>query len=1201
MKKYTLLVIATLISSLALQGCSPKAKPRYEHEPKREWTPTAAPAEVAASSQEFNSFDIDRAYQILRHPEKSKAGMWTEIVKPLSRIVLNANYTENPAYRTTRLSQMVTVFNHALLTILREKPAYVSAQDLAKLKRDYVNTLFSGCSRDLRRDCMAEEVFQDNRTAPILVLIAGDSDSAIEAELKKSQSPRSCVETSETCRTLVEDRYRLLAMAHRASKANRTKDDDYAFAYLKYSRLYAFLMDYWRRQPQAGGRGRAEPTSLMTGYLSEVHGGIFETLIAQYKPKSFSDPEFRAFVENFNPWVYSNKQADLFRYGTRIMFEMAAQCCLYEDAARTKLNDSVKVAIAEAQEKGDDFGLSFSQIIRDIKKDGNEQVFKNLRIEDVLKKLEQDEGRRKNGGNPEFFNEYFFIIDRLFREHLESSEVKMVLDNTNQERALKQLPAIIQTYVKVYLAYMIVETNRFMSSIYHSDSIGSDEIFQEAILKSRDISGRWLKIQNRIEMLDKFLGSYFKGRNLLSEEYNETTRLLKSVNRNVHYLSVYPNMMVMTYYLAKMKGKITVRTWWGAAFEIPADTILDVFFDGGIQSVWFRFGNDPVLLSREMILYALHYMLSTNTLQTFVAKDDKGEGTNRSKFFDLIFTKYLDENIRQLGDKILEYERATIGHPGFANVDTLCAYETFRPGAGLPPKVQISLLELDRYTYSGAGANSVNLELGNLLGQSSTAAEMIRNEIDDRITYVHAMVDIIEADLLRTGQIKAKGDAHPDLKTVRAHLGTLEDLKRSLAKLYIRHHKRYFDCLMDLKEIEQRRMNRLYEEERAHLGKIYDLMEPLSKIQDEAALGQKVNEINTSYFRKEGSGYRFDRLDGRTYRMSKFDLLMRMKARVEADIFMQPTDREKTVYGQDLARLQRQRRVSVFSPPGLERDPIVETAQDAEVYLRDSKEEFIKQGMTLLNGKTNSFIQWHGQVTSETDLSTYLATLREYFLMGPVRVPKEDCRTQPCESEVLEVSARDLIDAYIRAVASLSLDEFDVQNAREFGVDGKKGKAYFEELLFEKDSYTRQPLFFSLMKSTVSDAKIKLDQAGPVQEALEFAQTINNLGVFLFEPWPEVKEAIRQRYGSRAHRVLNRINQLFVTMKEAEDGTKRVEDLSPRLKLPFYLQDGQPVYWLESGVPPMVDRQTIEDLRIRWDNFVQRTGNFYGTRPPSGR
>ena len=1228
MKKQLLSISLALSAALALSACSPpENKPRYEHEPAKEWVPKKTPRDLSVSSQEFFDYDLSKAYAVLKEPQKGKAGLLTVILRPLRRFVLNGVFVETPKYRTTQLSQMIHVFNNALLKVMVEKPAYMDGKELAELKQAYYNTVFSGCSRDLKYDCVNDDIFRDNRTTAILVMIASEQDAKIDAELKTAGSTKDCIETSKICRDSVEERYRILAMGNRTKKS-RLKDEKYTFAYLKYSRLFAFLMDFWRRQPKkliAFGT-ITEATGMATSYLTEVHGGIFETLIGHYKPQDLNDPEFKTFVENFNPWVYSNKDADLFRYGTRVMFEMAAQCCLYTDSKKIEINQSVKDAIELSQKEKDDFGLSFSQIVADIKKadvkkaidelealdgpdstspgtdstekpkkKGNEQIFKNLRMEAELKRVEDKD--------PELFNEYFFMVDRLFREHLDSAEVLMLLRSANQERALEMIPKIIQTYVRVYLVYMIVETNRFMSTIYNSDTIGSDEVFQEAILKSREISTRWLTLQSRIDMMDKFLGSYFKGKNLLTAEYTKTSELLKSVNRNVHYLSVYPNMIVMTYYLAKMGGKITVRTWWGASFEIPADTILDVFFDGGVEKIWFRFGNDPVLLSREMILYALHYALGTNTLETFVAKDDKSDGSDRSKFFEVIFTKYLDENIRDLGKKILAYERDTFGHKKFASSELMCAYEEAPAGASLPEPEKISLLKLDRYTYSGAGDNGVNAVLSKLLTASQTSANKIRTEIENRVTYVQTMIDIIEGDLLRTGKIKEKGDSHSDLTVVRGHLKTLEELKRQLAHIYVRNHQGYFDCFMKLREIEQRRMNRLYEEERIHLGTIYDKLAPLADIQDEAVLNQKIEEINQNFFRKAGSGYRFDKFLGKVYRMSKYDLLMRMKKRIESDIFLTPTPREEKVYGKEsLKDYVRRRRVSVYIDEQVERDPMVQNGLDAPVYFRGSREEFIVQGMRLLNGKTGSFVQWHGQVYGESNLKSYLSTLREFFLMGPVEIFPEGCdedsELEECKPEILEVSAKDLIDAYVTSVASFSMNEFDLQNAREFGVDGKRSMDFFEDLIFEKDSMISRPLFYTLMKDIYADAQIKLDTPGPINEAKTFAQTMNNLQVFVFDPWSEVKESIRTNYGNRSHTILDRVSLLFAEMQNLEDTTKSVNELHPGLAMPYYVVKDVDKHWFKgTGRPVMVDGQTATDLGILRDDFVQKTGNFYRTRP----
>ena len=51
----------------------------------------------------------------------------------------------------------------------------------------------------------------------------------------------------------------------------------------------------------------------------------------------------------------------------------------------------------------------------------------------------------------------------------------------------------------------------------------------------------------------------------------------------------------------------------------------------------------------------------------------------------------------------------------------------------------------------------------------------------------------------------------------------------------------------------------------------------------------------------------------------------------------------------------------------------------------------------------------------------------------------------------------------------------------------------------------------------------------------------------------------------------------------------------PRLKLPFYLQEGRPVVWYSSNAP-MVDSLKRNDHKIQIEDFARRTDNFFKTR-----
>lgn len=1200
--------LALILMGLFLfSACVPKTNPRLVHEPKKEWVPSKTPQDLSVESKEFYAYDLAKVYEALGASDA--VDLLEKIVKPLSRFVLNRTYIESPQY-FHRLSEMLAIFNKGLLILLTERKSQTNLTEMEKLKELYYATVFSGCSRDLREDCINRNIFSsDGRTSKILVVLATDLDDQINRELKKAKSPRDCINGSEICRTLIEERYRRLAMAT-ATKRNKLKDEEFSFAYLKYSRVYALLMDWWQDKSREKKDSDSENGlgDMSLSYLNTVHGKIFEILISDFRPKDLNDPEFREFVENFNPWTYSNKSADLFRYGTQIMFDLGARCCLYQDTEKRKLNPSVVQAIEESQRESDAFGPSFSQIVLDIQKSAGFEIFQNLGIE--------NEARRILERDPKFFNEFFFVVDRLFRDHLNHTQIQRVLANSNRSSAFDKLPEVVSIYVRMHLVHMIVETNKFMSDIYNSNSVGSDQVFQEAILKSRDISSRWLSLQSRIDVMDKFLGSYFKGQNAFSESYLKTSKMLQAVNRNVHYFSVYPNMIVMTYYLAKMRGSVKAQTWWGKTIDIPADTILGELFEGRMVDLWFRFGVDPEVLSKEMILYSFQYMMSTNTLNTFVAKEDSSKNainsngpatSNRSKFFDLIFTKYLDEVLRELNDDVLKFERDTLGSEMFNEVKQVCQYESQPKGSGSAPHLMINFLNLSRYTYSGAGKNGINEMLLEFLGGALKPAKSIRTVIDQKMGYLLTMVDLIEADLLRSKKIAKRGDSHPDLVKVREYLDNLESLKKRFMKFFISNHRNYLDCFLTLSEIEQRRMNRIYEEERQHLGRIYDIISPLAGEKEASNRAKYVNEV---YFRNKDSGYRFDRIDGLTYRMSKYDLLVRIKKSIENDIFMNPSERERQVYGEDLSRLQRPRFVEVHMPPGLDREDLVSKGTSLSISYRlgMQKAEFIKQGMAVFNSKADAFVEWNGQVASESGMKSYLETLVELYLIGGNRSNRESCsgRDESC-SDSLVVTADDLIEVYLRILGSYTLNEFDVENAQDMGFDGKMPKNFFEEWIFEKTSLARLPLFYGLMNSVYETAGIRIDGngknqsysrwTGPVVEATSFARTLNNLGVFIFSPGPEVQEAVRLRYGSRAHHALSRVQDIFDKIWNLEVSDKKFIDLYPRLKQPFYMEDRVPVYWWSKGESlSLVDRQKVENLQVIKKSFIQQTDNFYQTK-----
>ena len=1207
--KHSKLLLLTF-SLLVLAGCTdPKGGQRQEHEDAKVWTPTHTPEDSEVKAQEFSTFDLAAAYQSLKD---TKSDLTESVLRPLSQIVLNAKFIESAKYRNARLSEMISLFNTVFVIEFNKSPRSAKFNDL---KNDYYNTVFAGCSRDLRTDCINAVVFSsDARHTHVMALLAGELDSGIEVELKAAGSPDICINAhmpkylgkvtyanDQTCRNLVEERYRRLAMGVR--KRSQFQDKDYSFAYLKYARLFAIYLAWAKDQPSTTNDRHA---SMSQSYLAEVHSQIFETTISKYTPENINAPEFHTFVENFKPWGFSRKNSDLFQYGTGVMFDLATKCCLYVDAAKTQMSPSLGQAIADSQKDVDAFGPSFVQMIDDIKKDHQDHLFKNLGLVELVAKIEQSRVALRDPSKPlpagTFFNEYFYIVDRLFRGHLSTDEIGMVLRNSNSARARVELPAMISNYVKIYLVYMVMETNRFMATIYSSD-IASDKIFEEALTRSREISGKWYNIQAQAELLDKLMSSYFRNLLISPPEYRATDDMLKALNRNIHYFAAYPQKIVMTYFLSKMKGTVTVRTWFGTV-EVDADKILKEFFDGGVRSPWFRFGKDPEALDRLMLLYSLEYMLSTEGLKAFVAKDEVNvAGSERSKFFDLIFTKYVGDNIDVLRKAVADFKRNTVSNAGFAMAKAICAYET--GAGGLPPRVTINFLDLHNYTYTGLGDNSINKVLVAFLTGARATADSLLGSIESRKTYVKVMLDVIEGDLLRTRAIANKGDSHPDLDKTRAILAELDKLQFDFTQMFLTNHKSYFDCALTLREIERRRANRLYDEERAHLEKIYDQMKTLAAITDAAALDAKVRDLNQTLFRTtqpDGTTYKFDQFDGLNYRMSQYDLLMRMKKRVESDIFTQVTGKEARAYGAELALSQRPRGVTVYVPESIVRETMYAEGTAKSIIFKGTsakdREDFVNDGLNALNGSTQAYTQWRAQMQSDLTFTNYLSTLESMYLLQPTGLETADSAT---------LSAEELVNAYVRFTATSTMDDYDMEYAKVFSSYGRYEKDFFQGRWFEKDGMNRLPLFYALMNDVFRLANISIDGGSVVSEALQFAKQFNSLQAFVFKPaviqgteTHVVAGSVNDHYGKRIHHRLKRVGDLYSYIQTKESQSADAGALSQALKRPFYLEGDTFYSWYQPGVKNMVDVQRTRDHRILVNDLIQRSGNFYGTREKVG-
>lgn len=1175
MKTSSLLQTALLISMTAiLTACPVKNRPRQVHETEKTWKPTQTPVDENVSAAAFATVDTKKMYDQLKSPDAAKSELG--ILKDLSRFVLNAKFVENAKFRTDRMREMINLFNRAFLRMLDRRdhsPAFL------KFKAEYWATVNAGCSEDMRTGCDNIDLFRDDAYfARIMVRFAQDFDTDLANELAKFKDknglvqPERCVQESKVCRDLLHQRYRRLAMA--TGKRNAYEDKEYAVSYMKHARVYALLID----------RDRKAGTGL--SYLAQVHSKIFESIIMHYDAKNVCTPEFKALVDAFAPWTFSLKKADLFEHGTKKMFEFGSRCSLYKDASKTELSDSVKKAIADTQAETDSLGSSFFAKVSSIP----DKYFINMGMGADLKRLRDL--------NSSFYNEYFLVVDRLYREHLRPAEIEMILNNAPIKRTAVEFPKTIETYLKVYMLDLVVQTNLHSNAIYNR-GIDSDNLFNVARNESTQMKTRWSELQTQADQLERAMTGFMRGANRFDKITEDVRSMIKSINRNIHYLSAYPAMIVMTYFLAKAKGNIVYK-YEGKVITIPSSSILDGFYDGDIEQVWFEYAKTNEALTRQMILYSFEFMLKTDALEIFAS--------DRAKFFNIIFEKYLDNDIHELRNSMQSAQQNIYGTNAFYSLKAICGYEA---GKRAQPVMRINLPDLAHYTYAGIGETGALSIMQKYLKEPGDIVLTLRKQTESRTVFVRAMIDLIEKDLERRG-LPVKDS--PETQMGYAVLKQIETFRAENARDFLGTHQEMFDCALRLKEVERRRTNRLYEEERKHLGEIFDMMKPLANIKDPAEHAAKVKEINMNYFKKEGSGYRFDEIVDNEYYMSKYDLLMRMKRRVESDLFMNPTEEEKRLYGDAHKSYYIPRKITVDVPEALVRDPMVTEKINTQIKFTGDTEadrqSFIDQGMKQLSGQGGSFIDWYGQQREKT-FGWYFDRLMEYYFQGPITVG----------GKTYEVTTKDIVRTYIRAHASYGMDPLDVKNAEQFGSEGWLGATYYRDKLFEGNG-SSLPFFYILMIEGIAHSGTFLDVPSEklfaAMQALKFAQneislrdratdTKFRVGAFVFDPGQHVSESVKKNYGERVNVSFKRIDELVREMEKFEQDIPNLESPSAdkaakwnidmvelsRLTLPLFIADGRKWY-LRPTI--LVDELKARDQKVMLEDFIRRSDNFYGTK-----
>lgn len=1120
--------ILLLVSMIAgLTACPTRKVQRRPHEGPVAEEKVELPT-VKASEAHFSQAPVTKAETALRTP---KADLYNDVVAPLGQYVMNRSYVENPEYAgTVRLRSMLNMYNRALIQLVDSNNPVVAKE---KLLEKYEAALLSGCDLEAAdlTGCVNLKFFRsDTLTAKIVQRIAA----------RKAD---------------VREYYKLLALAYELQ--NRTKDRDLEFMYFKRAREYAA---YFRSLPETD---KQKP-------LMRRHGIIFETLLRDFTADP-SNPDFRKFVFEFEPWTYSRLESNPFRYGTQRLFQLVAENYMYEKNGA--LNAGLAAALKASQERNDPLGPSFTTSVKCVlgeatKEQCGEERRNWAENKNVLTDLKIDAQSITSGA---ILDEYFFIVDRLYRGHLDVDEAVQIW--LGSKRDSKRLLDTIALYLRVEIVKLIIETNEFMAKIYMDPRYDSTTMIRTVLEQAKEISDKWLDMLKRSDHLKRLVNSQLKKFAQDSPELAGANKMFDSLRRNIKYMVVYPNMFVMSYFISKNQAKFIAYTWFGP-IEIDHSRVVNAFLSGA-QAPWFQFGNDELPLSQIEMLYAYYFSLNNGSFETFAKiKDTNGDAAvDRFKFLAEIIKQYIGPENKDLRD-VLEKQRVVFSGNGYRQFQEYCAREK----AGDRNYVlEMDFEKLPNFTLVGGQSEPYTanfarapFELFNAGAAPNIhgALENINTKLRTKLTMVRTMIEILKDDLTKRGMGAER--AKQWTEQVANLVNETERASRDLVNETIARHRAIGDCVEIFRRMEFERQTQLYKMEMEHLKSVYRDIVSLQGLEG-AALAAKELELNRKYgFTADSSAkpedgvtgvYKHDVVTRRFYRYSKYELYRRMMQRMAT---LKP-------------------RVDISMPSDLNLSVTVyRTKEGNPINFLDSKgqpvseSEFVASAMRYLGGQSsNNYLSWEQTATIGFNQKRIKALTQLFQITYGVPAFRD------------QIKPREIVDEVMNMVEIVAIKPEEEEILKIMGRERKVAIAELRSFILDAKSDEELPVMDLTFKEMV---KSDLHLA----EAKTFYLAIKHAGYFLFAPSDEVLKIMRAQYRPLVDNFRSRYKQTLAALDDMKNNPDEKKRLNPDfLRFKYELVNGVPRAYragiANNGSINLLSLREIKDIQSIERDFDRET------------
>lgn len=1088
--------VSLVLALSAIMGCQFKSTPKNDHEAAKD---TSVKTSDDMMAKPVGPMNLKQNYELAKslqadNKTADKTQNALKIYNDLQSHILNTKVLDEPKNQNSQeMSAALSYFNLAFLTLAERKALPTDALE------NYIKIITRGCDAQLKH-CLYLGFFnKDHNTSRILILKTEQIDEAIE----KSSSPAI---------SDVRAYYRYLLIAY--DLRNRVKSFELDFMFAKRAQLYANLL------------AALPKDQILPGEKEQIEkiGRSFEIVINELQNHK-ANPKVQDFINKFNPWTYSRLNADVFNYGTSKIFSLAAQTQLYTE--KGEVNPALLEAIKKSQTGADKFGPSFTELVAELKAERNP-----LTSTFISKDINTQ-------------SEIFFMVDRLYRGHLSPEDVNELWQGAARKKgttASLELLNTIDNYTKVQILKMLKETNNYVKSIYTKGDYGPRTMIEKVLENSRDLYSQWSDVLARIDKLKVFAERSVQTNTQTKAKLEETKNLIESLPRNIKYLAVYPQMMIMSYFLKKLDAVLKIFSWFGVV-EIPAGTVVQAFLEGFLQP-WFHFGNDEIPLNQVELLFAFSYALEGGVFETFQGEQNK-EKVTYENFFKSVVREYLasdKEVLTNARQRMNDFTRKT----NYLKFMGICN--------GTEKSHEIPYSEVGSSIFTGNLHTDSNALLQTMHEfykfQDNSPAYVLAYSsalFPRKKMFVQAMGQILSEFLAKTNYSAA--DRKKILDETDREVSSIQEELLNYYNRVATEHKKINDCYNLLAKTEIKYRLSLIKQEREYLEKVYDSLLIIKNSSDTKAATEKI---------QKDLGLSLDSIEaGPSYRYTKRGLNERLIARMKN---LPHSINVTTMLGEEELRK-------------LDMSVRLDLNKDGKTL---SKQEFVKLAMYNLNGQSQ-FLNFMWDPTYLSARVMKLSSIGMMYASGVYLGLDESKR----------VSAKDVMKESFEVTSLIDINAEEKDLLESMGLDTKAKSEEINKLI--KTTTDFKGLFDTSFEGLKYFGAVKSPSGilNPLDHALEFYQTYTGVGFFTFKPDDQIFSRLKKSYATS----VNNYSAVFGDfLKAVEDCEKTPQTYCPSdLAITYHLSPEHPVYTSQSNFSQA--RSLLSESNKWYHRSVMKTFN----------